>query len=142
MQRRAQQQGFTLIELMIVVTVIVVLLAIAVPSYSGYVGRARRATAQGCLLERAQFLERFYATNLSYSTDTNGVAVAMPSQPCVIELTGFYTFNFAAAPTASTYTLRAQPVAGSSQVDDECGTLTLTHAGVKGNSTGGTDCWR
>lgn len=142
MEFRKKQGGFTLLELMVVVAIVVILVAIAVPSYSGYVGRARRATAQGCLLERAQFMERFYATNLNYMTDTAGVAIAMPSQPCVQELTGFYTMSFSAGPTATTYTLAATPVSGSAQAGDACGTLTLTHTGGKGHSSGGTDCWR
>ena len=63
--------GFTLIEVMITVAIIAVLTAIAYPSYESHVTKTRRAAAAGCLLERAQFMERFYTTNLSYLDSAN-----------------------------------------------------------------------
>ena len=68
MRARAMRgaRGFTLIELMSVVTIIAVLLALAVPAYRDAVRNTRRAVAQTCLEEAAQFMERFYTTNLQY----------------------------------------------------------------------------
>ena len=72
---RTRHTGFTLIEVMIVVAVIGILAAIAYPSYQESVTKTRRSAAQGCLVEMAQFMERFYTTNMRYDQTAAGVAV-------------------------------------------------------------------
>ena len=140
--RRPGGRGMTLIELMIVVSVIAVLGAIAIPSYQAYVSKARRADARGALTNAAQMLERFATENptTGYSTATLGSSGVYPNK----SENGHYNLSFAATPGVSTYTLRAIPVAGSSQARDPCGSFTLTHSG-KRDVTGGTlttaQCW-
>ena len=53
-----RQQGFTLIEVMIVVAIIGILSAIAYPSYAEYIRRGHRAHARAGLLQAQQWLER------------------------------------------------------------------------------------
>lgn len=137
---RAREHGFTLIELMVVVALIGVLLAIAIPAYSESVRRSRRAVAQTCLTEASQFMERFYTTNLAYHQDRAGVAVPAPGA-CTQDITAFYRIEFAAVPTATTYSLRAVPL--EDQTEDDCGTLTLDNTGARGQSSGTLAlCWR
>lgn len=62
-----KNKGFTLIQLMMVVTVISVFAAFAVPSYYKYIRSAARANAQSQMLKIAGDLERWRAKNLSYS---------------------------------------------------------------------------
>ena len=137
MNNRERSTGFTLIELMIVVAVVAVLAAIAFPSYNNHVMKARRATAATCLMERAQFMERYYTTNLSYE------GAADPAQ-CQ-EVAAFYNIDFVAAPTARSYTLRAVPQGAQAARDTKCATLTLTSAGVRGIANGtassAAECW-
>jgi len=129
--------GFTLMELMIVVAIIGIIAAIAYPSYQQYIERTRRATAAGCLLEMAQFMERFYSTNMTYLAAGN--APALPG--CQAELADFYTLGFNAAPTATTYTLQMVPQ--GNQAGDSCGTLTINQAGTRTpNPTTDPQCWR
>ena len=52
------QSGFTLIELMVVVTVVALLAMIALPSYQNSVRKSRRTDARIALIELAQTLER------------------------------------------------------------------------------------
>ena len=62
----AHQRGFTIIELMIVVAIVAILAAVALPNYTQYVRRSNRADAQTTLLQAAQFLERRFTTSGSY----------------------------------------------------------------------------
>ena len=61
-----QQQGFTLVELMIVVMIVAILAAIAYPSYTRYVQDTRQAEAQGEMMALSGALERYRAKNFSY----------------------------------------------------------------------------
>lgn len=73
--------GFTLIELMVVVTIIGIIAAIAYPSYQGYVEKTRRGDAKGVLMQFASAMERHYTQNNTYkgADDGNGVPGAPPS---------------------------------------------------------------
>jgi len=62
-----KQKGFTLIEIMIVVAILGILSAIALPSYQEYVKKSRRTDAKVTLLRIAQLQESFFAQKLSYA---------------------------------------------------------------------------
>lgn len=61
-----KKNGFTLIELMIVVVIIAILAAIALPSYQAYARRALAVQAQQEMQRIAASLERHKARNFSY----------------------------------------------------------------------------
>lgn len=131
--------GVTLIELMVVMLVVVILGAIAVPSYQNHVMRSHRAAARACLNEYAQYMERYYTTNLTYDVDD------FPVLNCATDsgLDTKYTFDLNPAPTQRTYRIRAVPIDAQADRDAQCGTLSLTQAGLRGETGSGTtaDCW-
>jgi type IV pilus assembly protein PilA len=63
---RKEESGFTLIELLIVLVIIGILMAIAVPSYLGFKERAERSAAQSNLRAAIPAAEAFYADNGTY----------------------------------------------------------------------------
>ena len=129
MRNHQRLNGFTLIELMIVVAIIGILAAIAIPMYSDYVTRSRRADGQAKLMQVAQDLERCY-TQYSKYNDGNCSVVASP----VISDQKFYVISASGGDlTASTFTLTATAQDDQDQkVDTDCKKLTLTHLGVRG----------
>src|SRR5438552_332737 len=49
MKKRSNQQGFTLMELMVVIVIVAILAAVAVPLYINYVNDAKRTEAKGAI---------------------------------------------------------------------------------------------
>jgi len=143
-EQQARTGGFTLIEVMIVVAVVAILAAIAYPSYQEQIRRGQRAEARTQLLEAAQFMQRFYATNDSYNQVRGGGAVALPAQLTQSPPTGGARYNIQLANlTAVGYTLQAVPA--GPMAGDRCGTITLDSNGrrnVVGATATAEECWR
>jgi type IV pilus assembly protein PilE len=151
-QRKKIQRGFTLVELMIVVAIIAIVAAIALPSYEESVAKGRRASAKSLLTESQAWMERFYSENYRYDKNVQDVALdnvaLFPSffttAPKPGE--GVAAYNITVTFTATAYTLTAVPLQA-----DRCGTFAITHRGRKSviGSTGfanmleaARECWR
>ena len=140
-QARAAR-GFTLMELMIVIAIISVLAAVAIPSYRQYNMRANRSAAAQIMLSVANRQEQYVLDARAYTNvlGSSGLNIAQDGWTCSNTVaTGctnnFYrvTAAFTAGPPPS-YTITALPDSTKYQASD--GTLTLTSAGVRSRSAG------
>ena len=122
-------KGFTLIEMLVVVAIVGLLAATAIPSYNSYIVRTNRADAQEKLTEVAFEMERFANRNRTYTLDMTQLGYA--ADP-VISDEGFYSVDAAVCAGATITTcvnLTATPVAGGRQAGD--GNFTLDTRGAK-----------
>ena len=135
MLRKAQ--GFTLIELMIVVAVVAILASIAVPSYQEQIRKSRRAQAKADMVEYAQMAERYFTVNNTYV----GFALPTAQSPREAGATARYTLALNPESTASTFTIAATAV--GTQASDRCGNLGVTNTGLKtkSGSVALSECW-
>lgn len=128
-------KGFTLIEVLIVVTLIAILTAIALPSYQDYVLRGKITEATSTLSELRIRAEKWFANNRTYV----GFNQAVPGARYFA-----YDCNTPAVPTATAYTCQAvgvpaQGMNGFTYTIDDANTRTSTIT-VSGWNNSAT-CW-
>ena len=129
----------------IVVAVVAILAAVALPSYRNYIVKANRSAAQSFMLEVASRQERYLLDARTYAADLATLGMTVPSN-----VSPNYTIATAqvaaTATTAPTYSVTATPVPGSKQAteDTQCGTLTVDGAMNKtATGPGGVAvCWK
>ena len=133
--RIRRKSGFTLIELMIVVAVIAILAAIALPAYSSYIAKARRGTAQTCLIEASQHLERYYTNKLTY------VGAVLPGCTETANSSHYTQQIVAGSLGASTYTIETVPKGRQASIEKNCGKMTIDQSGARTRELTVGDCW-
>jgi type IV pilus assembly protein PilE len=133
---RNYSRGVTLMELIVVMAIVGLLAAIAIPTYRQYAIRANRADAKAALLSAAGALERCFTQFNSYDA-ADGCAVVFP----VGSTNGNYQIS-APTQTAIAFALTATPQ-GRQIEDTDCGNFTLNSANVRGVSGTKTaqQCW-
>ena len=137
-QRARAPRGFTLIEIMVVVALVGILASIALTSYQSQTRKTRRYAAQSCLMEQAQYMERYYTTANNPMSYTGAV---LPEAACKTNLASYYTFSL----TSASQGFRVQAVASGTQTGDtDCLTLELNSAAQQSSSSATastTGCW-
>jgi type IV pilus assembly protein PilE len=123
-RRRKSIRGLTLIELLIVIVIVGILAAIAIPTYSNYMIRARRADAKTALEQVRAAQEMRRAERGSYETDIAALRTTWGAPAATV---GDYTITMPVA-TATTYTGTATPNKARQTPD---GWLSIDQDGLK-----------
>lgn len=121
------KNGFTLMELMIVVAILAILVAMAYPSYRQYMQRGKRVDAQTEMLKIAQNMQKYYTINHNYTAaklDNNSTSKDFPSS-------SNKDYALLLVPGNQSWTLTATP--NSSGFMQSTGNLTLDSMGKQ--------CW-
>jgi len=136
-RRLHHAEGFTLIEVMIVVVVVGILTAVAIPSYREYVLRSHRSSAQAFMSTVANRQAQYLLDARGYAASHGALGLTVPSDIAT-------RYNFATVVSAGPppgYTFTATPI--GSQAPDRCGQLSIDNAGSKSavavNSS--VQCW-
>jgi type IV pilus assembly protein PilE len=142
-------RGMTLMELLVVIVILGILSAIAVPSYRQYLVRSQRAEAKIALLQLQTAQEKFYLQNNEYTDD---VTTASPTGLGLLSKseTGKYDISITleedeAGNANQRYVATAAPAADGGQSDDgKCASFTIDERGTRGNTgEGGPEyCWK
>lgn len=137
-------RGVTLFEILVVMLVVGVLAALALPAYRQHLVRVNRTEATTLLHEIAAAEERFYLRQGRYTADIGaspplGLGLASPLAA------RRYAFSVALAEDAQSFIASATPILGRGQdVDAACLAFSLDHRGRRrvSGSRDTTFCWR
>ncbi|WP_413625839.1 type IV pilin protein [Luteibacter sp. Lutesp34] len=135
--QQRQSRGFTLIELVIVVLIVAILAAVAIPSYRKYIIRSHRVDAQAALIDVAAREERYFYSKNAYtdSLDDLNASKTMAGDR--------YEIGVAVA-TSTAFRVEAKALSDQAAHDPECQTLTLNNLGAQGSTGTKTNdpvCW-
>ena len=122
--------GMTLIELMMVMAIVAILVAIALPSYQRYLARGIRSQGQQFLMDLAQAQEQFFLDQRSYAIDL-GAGPGLLNRTIPPEITAQYVltqpFNVNNAATPPTFMLVLTPNAGGTMATNGDGALIINN---------------
>lgn len=137
--QRLTPRGFTLVELMIALAVVVLLSAVAYPSYQQQVAKGRRTDAKQALLELSQKMERYYTERGTYVGAALGATGLYPN----VSSGGYYDLSIAAQ-TLDGFSVKATP--RGSQTGDACASFLYNQLGEQSVSSNASlsavKCWQ
>ena len=131
-------QGFTLMEVMIVVAIVAILAAVALPSYRDYIRRSQASEATGQLSVLRTRMEQYYQDNRNYgstSSTTCGITISNSQ---------YFSFSCATSNSGQNFTITATGLSSSAATGhvytiNDTGTRTTTS--FKGVTQSGKNCW-
>lgn len=140
--------GFTLVELMIVIVIVAILAAIAIPAYEHQVRESRRTEAKTALLDLAAREQRYYSVQNTFSQSFGdlGYAAAGTSPASVAVGSGYYNVTVTTAVANPPGFLLTATATGTQTADTTCNSYTVDNTGLQqAYNSGGTlntaNCW-
>jgi type IV pilus assembly protein PilE len=137
-------QGFSIIEILIVVSIVAILATIALPSYNDAMTKSRRTDGKVALMDLATRMERYYSEHHSYSDASIAPDGSSSTQVLNSNLSpeGWYQLQISAQ-SDSSYTISAVPQNAQASSDLTCATFSYDNLGQEGISGSGSvsDCW-
>lgn len=142
--------GFTLIELMIVIAIISILAAIAIPNYNDYVRRAKLTEAQASLSDLRVKMEQFFQDYRNYgNADGNGKCGLDSASTAKVSFvnTKYFSYTCSVTDSKQAYTITAKSLAGGGLGAAEDYTYTInqnntkTTTKFKAAAQSGKNCW-
>lgn len=125
--------GFTLVELLIVVAIVAILASIALPAYSDFIARSNRTEAQRELLRLANLQEQFYVDTRAYTDDMKDLNLGKDP---FISKNGYYSID--AELDKGGFVLTAKALGTQKNNDSSCPSLSVSETGNKLPASG---CW-
>lgn len=123
LQRCRARRGFTLLEVAVVMAVVAILAAVAIPNYSEYTMRSHRSSVQSLISDAASRQSQFFLDRRVYAPTVAALNVAVPA-----DVAARYTIAIAAvAGPPAAFQVTATPI--GTQSTDRCGLLTIDQAG-------------
>ena len=131
----SNKNGFTLIELMIVVAIIGIIAAVAYPSYVEHVNKGSRTEAMTSLLDIANRQEQFFADNHRYALTLAELNYDATTR------TGLFTLNLISDGT--TFSVEATPAKNPATGDEGCASFSINNIGQTAatGQAGSAKCW-
>lgn len=138
--RRPRQHGYTLLELLLTVSIVTIVTSIALPSYQNHVRRSHRGDAMSALMRIANAQEKWYLQNNTYTASLADLQVETTQN-------GYYTLSVTSADVDGFTASAVIKNGGAQEGDDNCSTFTIDATGALGAQSGGgadttVQCWR
>lgn len=128
-----KQQGFTLIEILIVILILGIVSSVAIYNYQSYLLRANRADAIKLLLDTAASEENYYSFKYKYTDVLSDLGMASDTSAY-----GHYRLSVDLIDNKKSFILTATPI--GKQVSDSCGAFKLHSDGERTADKNG--CWK
>jgi type IV pilus assembly protein PilE len=140
-----KHNGFTLLELMISISIVGITTAIALPSYRESVLKSNRSDAQISIAGLATLQERFYFTHNRYTGDFADLIDGAESEEPIASEKGHYSIALAVTANGREWTMEATAINKQAE-DHNCAKMSVTSKGKKTSHDSAnalsTDCWK
>lgn len=130
--------GFSLIELMIVVTIIGIIAAFSFPAYTDYVRSAKISEATSTLVDMRVKMEQYFQDNRGYTGACGAVGTSIAPLPAA---TQNFRFECNPAPDATTYTVRAVGINSMAGFDYTVNQANVRTSSITPWSVQNSSCW-